>query len=67
MALSQAAQMAVNLQQTPQLSVATKNLDTDYREPTQVEILASLERGLRQALAGEGRPARELLDELLNE
>lgn len=51
----------------PQPPVATKDLETDYREPTEAEILASLEKGLRQALAGEGRPARELLAELLNE
>ncbi len=62
-----AMKMLPKADKVPQPSVATKNLDTDYREPTQVEILASLERGLRQALAGEGRPARELLDELLND
>jgi len=45
----------------PQSQIATKDLDTDYREPTEAEILASLERALRQALAGEGIPAEEWL------
>ena len=36
----------------------------DYREPTEAEILASIERGLRQALAGEGTSAREWLASL---
>lgn len=64
---SNTSSKAVDHQQTPQLSIAVEDLDTEYREPTKAEILASLEIGLRQALAGEGRPARELLDELLNE
>ena len=42
------------------------NLDKIYREPTEAEILASIERGLRQALAGEGAPAREWLAGLDN-
>lgn len=40
------------------------NLDEDYREPTEAEILASIERGLRQALDGEGASAREWLASL---
>lgn len=40
------------------------SLDEDYREPTEAEILASIERGLRQALAGEGASAREWLASL---
>ena len=62
-----ASPKSVNHQQTPPPPVADENLESDYREPTKAEILASLEIGLRQALAGEGRPAREWLDELLNE
>lgn len=54
---------AVDQQQTLP-SAAADNLDESYREPTEAEILASIERGLRQALAGEGRPARELLASL---
>ena len=66
MKLLQAAQKAVTPQQIPQPPVAAENLEADYREPTKAEILSSLETGLRQALDGKGRPARELLDELLN-
>lgn len=36
-------------------------------EMSKEEILDSIERGLRQMLAGEGRPALEFLDELDNE
>ena len=56
-------QKAVNHRPRPQPSDAAKNLEADYREPTKAEILSSLETGLRQALDGKGRPARELLDE----
>lgn len=50
----------------PLPSAAAENLDKGYREPTEAEILASIERGLRQALAGEGTPAREWLAGLDN-
>lgn len=55
---------AVDHQQTPQPPVAAEDLDTEYREPTKAEILASLEIGLRQALAGEGIPVEEWLASL---
>ena len=38
----------------------------DY-ELSKEEILDSIERGLREMLAGEGRPVQEFLDELDNE
>ena len=38
-------------------------VDDDY-ELSKEEILDSIERGFRQMLAGEGRPALEFLDEL---
>ena len=41
-------------------------VNDDY-EMSKEEILDSIERGLRQMLAGEGRPAEEFLDELDNE
>lgn len=41
-------------------------VDDDY-EMSKEEILDSIERGLRQMLAGEGRPVQEFLDELDNE
>ncbi len=40
------------------------SLGEDYREPTEAEILASIERGLRQALDGEGASTREWLASL---
>ena len=39
----------------------------DDLEMSKAEILNSIERGLRQMIAGEGRPALEFLDELDNE
>ena len=36
----------------------------DVHEPTKAEILADVKTGLQQALAGEGRPARETLAEI---
>ena len=39
----------------------------DAYELSKEEILDSIERGLRQMLAGEGRPVEEFLDELDNE
>lgn len=43
-----------------------ETVDDDY-EMSKEEILDSIERGLRQMLAGEGRPVEEFLDELDNE
>ena len=40
------------------------NLNEDGREPAKAEILASIKRGLRQALDGEGASAREWLASL---
>ena len=52
----------------PLPSAAAENWDDsfaeDYREPTEAEILASIKRGLQQALNGEGAPAREWLASL---
>ena len=59
-----ASSKTVNHQQTPPPPVAAENLDGDYREPTKAEIQASLEIGLRQALAGEGIPVEEWLANL---
>ena len=36
----------------------------DDAEPTRAEIMANLREALKEALAGEGRPAREALAEL---
>ena len=38
--------------------------DEPYREPTRQEILQGIKQGFKEALAGEGRPIQELLDEL---
>ena len=35
-----------------------------YDEPTKAEIMEDIRIGLRQAAAGEGRPAREALEEI---
>ncbi|MDX2076369.1 MAG: hypothetical protein SFZ02_08045 [bacterium] len=40
------------------------NLLDDDDKPTEEEILQSIRRGMIQALNGEGRPAREVLDEI---
>lgn len=40
------------------------SLNEDGREPAKAEILASIERGLRQALDGKGTAAREWLASL---
>ena len=44
--------------------VADKVSEADLDEPTKAEILADVKTGLQQALAGEGRPAREALTEI---
>ena len=38
--------------------------EADLEKPTKAEILADVKTGLQQALAGEGRPAREALTEI---
>ena len=38
--------------------------DEPYREETRQEILQGIKQGFKEALAGEGRPIQELLDEL---
>lgn len=38
--------------------------DEPCREPTRQEILDGIKQGYKEALAGHGRPIRELLDEL---
>ena len=38
-----------------------------FDEPTHEELLAGLERSLKQVVAGDYRPAREFLDEIDNE
>ena len=38
--------------------------DEPYREPTRQEILQGIKQGYKEALAGEGKPIQELLDEL---
>jgi len=40
------------------------NLLDEDDEPTDEEILQSIRRGMIQALNGEGRPARDVLDEI---
>ncbi|MCY3866006.1 MAG: hypothetical protein OXG68_11260 [Chloroflexi bacterium] len=38
--------------------------DEPYREQTRQEVLAGIKQGYKEALAGQGRPIQELLDEL---
>ena len=45
-------------------NVADEVSEADLDEPTKAEILADVKTGLQQALAGEGRPAREALAEI---
>lgn len=50
------------------LDVVVSEVIEDYFEdPTDEQILESLKRGMQQALAGDVRPAHEVLDELENE
>ena len=55
-----------NTQELDSLLADKESVDDDY-EMSKEEILDSIERGLRQMLAGEGRPAQEFLNELDNE
>ena len=56
----------VRIQEPEPLRPEDGVVEDDY-EMSKEEILDSLERGLRQMHAGEGRPALEFLDELDNE
>jgi predicted transcriptional regulator len=50
------------------LDTVVSDVLTDYfDDPSEEEILASIKRGMKQALQGEGRPAHEFLDELERE
>lgn len=50
------------------LDVVVSEVLADYfDDPTEEEILAGLRRSMEQALAGKGRPAREVLDEIERE
>ena len=50
------------------LAVVVSDVLKDYfEEPTKAEILASVRRSLEQGLAGEARPAHEVLDEIERE
>ena len=55
-----------NTQELDSLRPDDGAVEDDY-EMSKEEILDSIERGLRQMLAGEGRPVEEFLDELDNE
>jgi predicted transcriptional regulator len=59
-ALADDAQISVNLLVN---NMIQSNL-VDDDEPSDEEILQSIRRGMIQALNGEGRPAREVLDEI---
>ena len=47
--------------------VVSEVLADYFDEPTHEELLAGLERSLKQVIAGDYRPAREFLDEIDNE
>jgi predicted transcriptional regulator len=50
------------------LDIVVSDVLADYfDEPSEEQILASIKRGMQQALRGEGRPAHEVLDELERE
>ena len=48
----------------PMPTVTDRVSDAGLDEPTKAEILADVKTGLQQALAGEGRPAREVFAEI---
>ena len=60
-ALADDAQLSVNHLVK---NIIQANLLDDDNEPTEEEILQSIRRGMIQALNGEGRPARDVLDEI---
>ena len=45
-------------------SIKDSAVENDDREPTKEELLEDLRIGLRQAIAGEGMPARESIEAL---
>lgn len=50
------------------LDTVVSELLADYfEEPDEAHILTSIKRGMKQALAGQGRPAHEVLDEIEEE
>jgi hypothetical protein len=51
--------------QVPFDDVVSDVLTNYFDEPTHEELLAGLKRSLEQVLAGEYRPAREFLDEIV--
>lgn len=57
---------AENIQELDSIRSNNGAVEDDY-ELSEEEILDSIERGLRQMLAGQGRPVQEFLDELDNE
>ncbi len=58
--------IAENIQELETIPPDDVAVDDDY-EMSKEEILDSIERGLRQMLAGKGRPVQEFLDELDSE
>jgi hypothetical protein len=48
-------------------SIASEVLAEYYDEPDEEEILSGLKRSMEQVLAGDFRPAREVLDEIKRE
>ena len=48
-------------------SIASEVLAEYYDEPDEEEILSGLKRSMEQVLAGDFRPAREVLDEIERE
>jgi len=47
--------------------VVSETLEAYFDEPSDEEILSSIKIGMREALAGNYRPAHEVLDEIENE
>lgn len=47
--------------------VVSETLASYFDEPTDAEILASLRTGMQEALAGNYRPAHDVLDEIESE
>ena len=45
----------------------TNKISTDSAPPTKADIMDDIRVGLRQAKAGEGRPARQVLQEIRDE
>ncbi len=60
-------QREVEARQLPLDVVVSEALEAYYEEPTNEEILANIQQALKDALAGEVRPAHEVLDEIEQE